>query len=200
MEDVLAKLLTDVKSGDADAFERLSMRYAPLIDSLLRRYLNDRRFDIEDFRQEAEIALYSAACAYNCRQNKVTFGLFAGTCIKNRIISILRREKRIFRESAINPGGEGDGFIFVSDMLCSDYHEDPASIAVTSEMYRSTIAEISVRLTDYERSVFKLYLSGLGADEIAKKTGRERKSVENAICRIRSKIRKLYNEKSHGAD
>ena len=76
MEEVLAKLLTDVKSGDADAFERLSMRYAPLIDSLLRRYLNDRRFDIEDFRQEAEIALYSAACAYNCRQNKVTFGLF----------------------------------------------------------------------------------------------------------------------------
>ena len=37
-------------------------------------------------------------------------------------------------------------------------------------------------------------------EEIAEKTGRERKSVENAICRIRSKIRKLYNEKSHGAD
>ena len=46
MEEVLAKLLTDVKSGDADAFERLSMRYAPLIDSLLRRYLYERRFDI----------------------------------------------------------------------------------------------------------------------------------------------------------
>lgn len=89
-----------------------------------------------------------------------------------------------------------------SSRICfaRNYHEDPASIAVTSEMYRSTIAEISVRLTDYERSVFKLYLSGLGAEEIAKKTGRERKSVENAICRIRSKIRKLYNEKSHGAD
>ena len=195
MEEVLAKLLTDVKSGDADAFERLSMRYAQLIDSLLRRYLYERRFDIEDFRQEAEIALYSAACAYDCRQNKVTFGLFAGTCIKNRIISILRREKRFFRENKITSSavGDGDGFIFVSDMLCSDYYEDPASIAVTSEMYRSTIIEIISKLTAYEKSVFKLYLNGLGAEEIAEKTGRERKSVENAICRIRSKIKKLYN-------
>ena len=168
---------------------------------MLRRYLNDRRFDIEDFRQEAEITLYSAACAYNCRQNKVTFGLFAGTCI--RIGSFLFSDVKngFFSESAIKPGGEGDGFIFVSDMLCSDYHEDPASIAVTSEMYRSTIAEISVRLTDYERSVFKLYLSGLGAEEIAEKTGRERKSVENAICRNNPRKSENYiMKKSHGAD
>lgn len=106
-----------------------------------------------------------------------------------------------FGKAAIKPGGEGDGFIFVSDMLCSDYHEDPASIAVTSEMYRSTIAGNFGETYQTMKGVFSnLYLSGLGAEEIAEKTGRERKSVENAICRIRSKIRKLYNEKSHGAD
>ena len=82
MEEVLAKLLTDVKSGDADAFERLSMRYAPLIDSLLRRYLYERRFDIEDFRQEAEIALYSAACAYDAVKIRLRLGCLLEPALK----------------------------------------------------------------------------------------------------------------------
>ena len=50
---------------------------------------------------------------------------------------------------------------------------------------------IEETLSDFERQVLDLHLTGMGYVEIAKVLGRDEKSTDNALQRIRSKIRKL---------
>ena len=52
------------------------------------------------------------------------------------------------------------------------------------ELYK-TFAQ---KLSRLEKEVLALYLDGLSYDEIASKTGRDVKSVDNAVQRIRRKL------------
>ena len=47
-------------------------------------------------------------------------------------------------------------------------------------------------LTDYERSVFRLYIQKKSYTEIGEALGRDAKSVGNAVYRVKRKIKKLY--------
>lgn len=200
LDKTLLNLLKDVKNGNEDAFVDLSFRYAPLIDSLLAKYpeCSDRfvgfsEWSSEDFRQEAEIALYNAALSYDTEQSKVTFGLYAGVCIRNRIISILRRKKsEAVGYACADTLGEGMICSAISSYRSAD---DPALAAVSAESYENMLRNIGSRLTSYEKRIFSLYLSGMTVAEIALKLKKERKSVENAIFRIRTKIRQMISER-----
>ena len=48
-------------------------------------------------------------------------------------------------------------------------------------------------LSNYEMQIFKMYISGLRAKEISAKTGKSVKSINNAIYRIKSKLKKRIN-------
>ena len=48
--------------------------------------------------------------------------------------------------------------------------------------------ELERRLSSLEQDVFVLHFSGMNYQEIAKELGREPKSVDNAIQRIKSKL------------
>lgn len=49
-----------------------------------------------------------------------------------------------------------------------------------------------IQLSERERSILKLFLSGLSYGEIAQKLGSSSKSVDNALQRVRRKLKK-YN-------
>lgn len=180
VDEVLLKLLKACKDGDGDAFTELEFRYSPLVDSILKKYSGCGVYTEDDFRQEAEIALYNAVHSYDTGQKKVTFGLYAGICIRNRLATLARNEKRRSRyyvmlgKTDFSPGTEW---------------LDPEEIAVSSEAYSELLRRISDRLTAYEKEIFGLYLRGMSVGEISEHIGRERKSVENAVCRIRNKIK-----------
>ena len=178
-------LISDAREGDDDAFSEISCRYEPLVESLLYRYLEGGGYSIEDFRQEAEIALYQAVLSYDTAQSSVTFGLYAGICLKNRIISLLREEARAGRDKPISLTELGGSSVEAPMM------PDPMESIVSAENCRLLIDRIRRELTSYESLVLSLYLGGCNAAEIAARTGRNKKSVENAICRIRGKIKKI---------
>ena len=92
MDNSLHSLLDKVKRGDETAFAEIERIYAPLISSLTDRLNASVEMDCEDIRQEAMIALYSAACTYDQSKSGVTFGLYAKICIRNRLISLLRKQ------------------------------------------------------------------------------------------------------------
>lgn len=186
VDEVLLRLLKACKDGDGDAFTELEFRYSPLVDSILKKYSGCGVYTEDDFRQEAEIALYNAVYSYDTAQEKVTFGLYAGICIRNRLATLARDEKRRNR-CYVMPGKTE--FSFGNDLL------DPEEIAVSAETYSELLGSICDRLTVYEREIFGLYLRGMSVGEIAEHIGRERKSVENAVCRIRNKIRGICGDK-----
>jgi len=177
VEDAI--LITRAKSGNNAAFSELVEMYSPLINSMVESFAGDARqynLDIEDLRQEAIIALYGAVEAYNTEQQEVTFGLFAKICIRNRLISVVRN----CRGRAETETSESD-----TDLAASS----PEQHLIDRENYERLIKVIDESLTDYEKSVFKLFILDKSYREIAAALGRDVKSVDNAVCRIKKKLK-----------
>jgi len=172
-------IIMRAKSGSNAAFSELVEMYSPLITSMVEYFAGEARqynIDAEDLRQEAIIALYGAVKAYNVDQREVTFGLFAKICIRNRLLSIVRN----CRGRAETETSESE-----TDLAASS----PEQHLIDRENYERLIKLIDESLTDYEKSVFKLFILDKSYREIAAALGRDVKSVDNAICRIKRKLK-----------
>lgn len=172
MDEKLADCLALVRSGAPGAFTELAQQYQPLALSLVDKILPKmpaNSLGREDLIQEANIALYRAAVSYDISQAKVTFGLYAKICIRNRLISALRKQCR-------------------SAKKCISAKPTPAN---TTPSANRELQELPLHglLTKYEEQVLNLRLSGYSYKEIAKILKTDPKSVDNALCRIRKKIR-----------
>ncbi|MBR6708906.1 MAG: sigma-70 family RNA polymerase sigma factor [Clostridia bacterium] len=187
----LSSLLCAVREGDQHAFSSLYTQYLPLIGQLVSRLMPKfaRREDAEDFRQEAALALYQAALAFRLDQDKVEFGLFAKICIGNRLIDKLRILDRYEKNELFSEDGMLAGALLAAAAEPAD--ADPAAQLIDEETTATLIARIDGHLSPYEKRVFRLYLSGYSANEIAQAIGRDEKSVSNAVFRIRRKLKTL---------
>ncbi len=185
MEDRLSALIKNASAGDHTAFRELITIYEPLIAGIVNKYeIYACDCDADDLRQEAAIALFGAVRSYDSN-NGVTFGLYAKICIKNRIISKVRKCHGI-----TVPMTEKDtDDIFDPDFTVADH--DPENEVIGKESYHLLINLIDENLTVQEKSVFKLYIRNKSYNEIAAVLGIQQKSVDNAIYRIKKKIKKL---------
>ncbi len=180
-EDIRALILA-VRNGDQNAFDTLLSRYKPLIDASVARFYSDEAFALysEDLKQEASLVFYNSILAYDLDQNEVEFGLFAKICIYNALVSVLRSLKRRSAE----PLAEIPESLFT----VQDF-DDPPSRLLERERLESLYAVIRKNLSDLEYTVWEYYMSGLSSTQIAKRLGTDAKSVNNAIYRIRKKLR-----------
>ena len=175
-------LILDVRGGDQNAFDTLLDQYRPLIDASVARFSSDESFSLycEDLKQEASVVFYNSILAYDLDQNEVEFGLFAKICIYNALVSFLRALKR---RSAEPVAEIPQNLITVQDF------EDPSARMLEQERLKSLYAVIRKNLSELEYKVWQLYISGRSAAEIAALLSTDEKSVNNAIYRIRKKLR-----------
>jgi RNA polymerase sporulation-specific sigma factor len=180
-KDVRA-LILDVRGGDQSAFDTLLDQYRPLIDASVARFSSDESFSLycEDLKQEASVVFYNSILAYDLEQTEVEFGLFAKICIYNALVSFLRALKR---RSAEPVAEIPQNLITVQDF------EDPSARMPEQERLKSLYAVIRKNLSELEYKVWQLYISGRSAAEIAALLSTDEKSVNNAIYRIRKKLR-----------
>ena len=173
-------LLALAKGGDEAAFEALLETYSPLIESLISGFsLTDLALDIrDDLRQEACIAFFGAVKSFDAAQSEIRFGLFAKICIRNRLISYQRKLNRLPRPAAEDA------------LALSEEEADPARAVVEKENYLALYSRINDLLSPYEKQVWWMYLSGRTAREIGDAIGRDERSVQNAVYRIRQKLRR----------
>ncbi|MCL2212919.1 MAG: sigma-70 family RNA polymerase sigma factor [Oscillospiraceae bacterium] len=152
-------------------------QYHPLILSMTETFFSrgsEYGLDREEINQEAQIALYNAVCTFNEEQTDVTFGLYAKICMRNRLVSLLRRGKkaaRAARAAVPSPPSERE----LAKVRLEELREDIAGI-----------------LTSTEQKVLDGYLSGLTYLEIAKRCGYTTKTVDNALWRVKKKIREHF--------
>ena len=180
-KDVRA-LILDVRGGDQNAFDTLLDQYRPLIDASVARFSSDESFSLycEDLKQEASVVFYNSILAYDLEQTEVEFGLFAKICIYNALVSFLRALKR---RSAEPVAEIPQNLITVQDF------EDPSARMLEQERLKSLYAVIRKNLSELEYKVWQLYISGRSAADIAVLLSTDEKSVNNAIYRIRKKLR-----------
>ena len=76
----------------------------------------------------------------------------------------------------------------VGDILTDDNAMCPEEQYISKETVKNLRSHAMKLLSDYEKCVFLMYLEDLSASEIAESIGRSKKSVENALDRIRKKL------------
>lgn len=177
-------LLENVKKGKPFSFNAVYALYTPLIESLTKKYgkqfsVSDVEFD--DIKQEALIALYHAALTYTPNE-EVTFGMYAKICIRNKIISYIR----CFLENDVPLSLEEREADWDEPDL-----DTPEQIVISKESLCNLNRRIDEALTDFEKSVFALYLGDMSYAGMAEKLDKPKKSIDNAIHRIKAKLRKL---------
>ncbi len=179
MENI-TELVNQAKNGSEIAFSQLCDKYAPLINSMALKHMSmckNEGGSLEDFLQEAKIALYNAIVSYNFDKGGVTFGAYARTVIRNKLVSLVRHMNSKKRKKR--------------DLEISCNEVTPQDKVVWREL-GEVLSERVEMLSPYEKRVFNLLKDGLKAKEISKRVGKSEKSVNNAIFRIRSKLKGVY--------
>ena len=179
--------VTLAKNGDKDAFARLLEAYTPLISSLSSQFYSDdisANVVMEDLMQEASIAFYNAVRSYTEGKN-TTFGLYAKICIRNRLVSYMRR-------MCVGVDVKTEDIEKLIDSSVAPQTDSPLELLISEEEVKTMQENIRSVLTDYEYSVFSLFVQGTAVSEIASELNAGEKSVHNAISRVRSKLKKMY--------
>lgn len=179
--DEVERLLPMIRRGSNAAFLRLSELYAPLLEREVARYAASLPpVDLDDLRQSASVSLYRAALAFHGDRG-VTFGLFAKICIVNGIADSLRYIR-----------GKGT-MLSMEDLAEREQPDDgepnPQSLLLDKEQVWETRRQIKEMLSPLEYEIFEMYISGFSYAEIASRIGKSQKSVDNALCRIKKKLR-----------
>ncbi len=170
----ISELLAKIKNGEENAIEQLLAEYAPLTEAKVAEYKGILEED--DIRQLCAIGLFEAAQSFSedRAKGKVTFGLYAKLCVRNRILSEVRKlgpEVEPVEEDITTDGSSVEEDVIRRQDLCD------------------SLSKARKKLTPYEDTVLRLYLKTGSYDEVALSLGKTRKSVDNAMSRIRSKFR-----------
>lgn len=186
--------LLKAKDGDLIAIENLLNKYKSLVSIISRQYFLVGG-DAEDLFQEGMIGLYKAIITFKENQN---FYKFAKLCIERQIQTAVKTANRLkfkplnealfyFNNTVDNSAKETE-FTLISNEL------GPDEKIIEKEKYLSFNRKIDSSLTKLEKLVLKLYLEGLSYNEISLKINKPKKSVDNALIRIKSKILNIKNE------
>ena len=77
----------------------------------------------------------------------------------------------------------------LAETLSGDIMDNPEQLIINQENLQLFWERLRERLSAMERQVLDEYLSGLNYRQIAEKMGKSPKAIDNALSRIKSKIR-----------
>ena len=181
-----------------ESIDILYEKYKPLINkiatNLYKKYCKNTGLELNDLIQEGMIGLNSAINHY--KENKDTlFYTYAKTCIERKIISSViaanRQKHKILNDSVsfeINLSDDTSLESFIGDNFTN-----PENIVISHENKEDLEKKIKEILTDTELQVLQLKLDGFDYKEIAEIIDKDKKSVDNAVQRIRAKIKNIIS-------
>lgn len=194
------ELIRQIRAGDRAAGDVLMERYKGMVLGKARSmYMLGG--DADDLIQEGMIGLYKAVRDFDTSK-EASFKTFASLCVSRQLYTAVRastRNKHLPLNTAISldsPSDSGqqseeDGQTTdLVNMLTSDPEFNPEDSLIESENLSILQGKIEQRLSPLEKQVLELYLSGLSYTQIAQKLSIEPKAADNALQRIRTKLRR----------
>lgn len=185
-------------ADNEDATELLFEKYKPLIISLAKKtygLAQNSGFDLNDMIQEAMIGFSTAINTFD-ESKDATFFTYAKTCIERRLYSLVKsasRHKNLLLNESYSVETLATDARSLENIL-EDTNSNPESKLIENETTRELTKNIQKTLTNLESAVFELKISGFTYKEIAEILGKDSKSIDNAISRIKLKVQK-YLEK-----
>lgn len=188
------ELVSLAQENNEEAGEILYRKYQPLIlkkSNKYFKYMQNKGVELTDLIQECTIGFEEAIQQFNERDN-TSFYTFASICMDRQLMSELTRQNRDkyrFLNEAV-PLESIDGDDEGSLINCiGDNRNNPEEGLLLDENFKEIYLKITNKLTDFEECVFRLRLQDFDYHEIASILDKDRKSIDNAIQRIRGKIK-----------
>ncbi|MCR5650657.1 MAG: sigma-70 family RNA polymerase sigma factor [Lachnospiraceae bacterium] len=191
------ELITEYRDGDMPAADILMVRYKDMVKSLAgSMYIIGG--ETEDLIQEGMIGLFEAVRDYDSGRD-ASFKTFAKLCVSRKMYSAIKlsgRKKHMPLNTYISFYNEDErkegesSAVSLQDTLPADSDTEPESIILNHEKALEISEAIEKELSPLEKSVMDLFMTGMGYAEIAHILGRDEKSTDNALQRIRTKLKK----------
>ena len=190
-------LLEKAKFGDENSIEKLLTEYKPLVNKIARSYFLTGG-DIEDLVQEGMIGLYKAIKTFK-KEKTASFLTYAGTCIKNQIqtaVRIASSEKNMILSTAvpIDSKTNFDDEEEEIEIVLPSPLPKPDEKVENKENFAQITKKIVKALSPLELKILIFYLKGFSYSEIAQQNNISKKSVDNALSRIKNKLSFLKNQ------
>jgi RNA polymerase sporulation-specific sigma factor len=196
---------------DEELIDRLREGESGITDYIMEKYKNLVRknaksmyilgADNDDLIQEGMIGLFKAIRDYDSGRD-ASFYTFADLCISRQIYKAVQasnREKHtplntyISLYSNMTDGGNDGNPVELVNVLESDVENNPEQLVIDQENVAHIEAIIDKELSSFEKQVLDLYLTGMSYSQIAKVLSRDEKSTDNALQRLKAKLRKAVN-------
>lgn len=193
-----AELIDLLRRGDGSVMDHICNKYKDLVKNKAKSMFI-LGADSEDLIQEGMIGLFKAIRDYDSGRD-ASFFTFADLCVSRQMYTAVqasRRQKHIPLNNYIslygnvsnNRDGEGEEEALVN-VLTDDSDLNPEALMIDKENVDRLEMLIERELSGFEKQVLDLYLTGMKYQQIAKVLGRDEKSTDNALQRIKTKLRK----------
>lgn len=193
---------------DEELIDRLRGGETPIMDYICDKYKNLVRSkaksmfilggDNEDLIQEGMIGLFKAVRDYDSGRD-ASFYTFADLCISRQMYTAVQASKRqkhiplntyisLYGDSVGQEDREGQKLL---EALADRAKLNPEELFLDKERVTYLENVIENELSTFEKQVLDLYMTGMSYSQIAKVLGRDEKSTDNALQRLKGKIRKM---------
>lgn len=195
---------------DDELIDRLRRGEESIMDYICDKYKNLVRSkaksmfilgaDSDDLIQEGMIGLFKAVRDYDMGRD-ASFYTFAELCISRQMYTAVQASKRqkhlplntyvsLDSGNSAADGDEKEGLNLV-ELLADRAELSPEELFLDKERVAYLEKAIEEELSDFERQVLDLYMTGMSYTQIARVLGRDEKATDNALQRLKAKIRKM---------
>lgn len=184
-------LLRKFQAGDADAATQLYLRYAKRLQALAKAQVADdlaQRVDPEDIVQSVFRTFFRRVSLgqYDVPEGEDLWRLFLVISL-NKVREVAahhRAAKRDVRATA--------GAAVTEDALRAAHGPDEEALAIL----RLVIDQVLSELPPAQRRIIELRIEGFEVAEIARQSGRAKRSVERVLQEFRNNLQSLVHEES----
>lgn len=192
------ELIARLRDGENEIADYLVNKYKDLV-RVKARSMFILGGDSEDLIQEGMIGLFKALRDYDFGRD-ASFATFADLCVSRQMYTAVQASNRqkhsplntyisLYASNANSDEKNEDNDLL--DILDLKEASSPEDLLIDKENIDILEKKIENALSPFEREVLELHLTGLSYVEIAKILGRDDKSTDNALQRIKMKIRKI---------
>ncbi len=184
MSNALLKELSDEElvelartQNSEGAVTELMKRLSGFIDFKAMQFSSHYSYDKQDLYQQGLTAIVYAIHCFDAAKG-VKFSTYAFRCAINAMSTLCGKAKE-----------KGIPTVTLESLYSAKNAADPDNELHAYESVEEMAEKIKNRLSEFEKTVLAYYLRGLSYAEIAAKTGKTVKSVDNAMQRIRRKLK-----------
>ncbi len=193
------ELIVRLRDGESSITDYIMDKYKNLVRSKAKSmYILGA--DREDLIQEGMIGLFKAIRDYDTGRD-ASFFTFADLCVSRQMYTAVQaagRQKHAplntyislyasaFENDSTDKGEEGK----LINSVISQSERNPEEVLIDKENVELLEKTIDKELSSFEKQVLDLYLTGMKYSQIARVLGRDDKSTDNALQRIKSKLKK----------